>query len=79
MSVNSNVDAPDCLCFKMKEIIIHNPVALVEVEVTIIMYLLKYSNNLEKLAVNAHGLDSQRREQLLNFHRASSLSEIELV
>ncbi|GJY74345.1 F-box/RNI-like/FBD-like domains-containing protein [Tanacetum coccineum] len=66
------VEAPDCLRFKIKEIIIDNETGTHE-EFIFIKYLLKHSNNLEKITINADRFHPKRVEKILNFPRGSSL------
>ncbi|GJX98596.1 F-box/RNI-like superfamily protein [Tanacetum coccineum] len=69
------VEAPDCLRFKIKEIIIDNETGTHE-EFIFIKYLLKHSNNLEKITINADRFHPKRVEKILNFPRGSSLCQI---
>ncbi|GKA51795.1 F-box/RNI-like superfamily protein, partial [Tanacetum coccineum] len=75
---NPSLDPPDCLCFKMKEIVIHNGEAVRQEELAFISYFLKHSLKLEKLTIIAHNIDPEKQEQLLNFS-CGSMCQIELV
>ncbi|PWA37285.1 F-box/RNI-like/FBD-like domains-containing protein [Artemisia annua] len=72
-------EAPACLRFKLKEIIILNREAITQEELTLIWYMLNHSDNLEILTVNGHELDPMRLEVLLKFHRGSNLCRFEIV
>ncbi|PWA45659.1 F-box/RNI-like superfamily protein [Artemisia annua] len=71
------VEAPDCLRLNMKEILINNETGTHE-EFIFIKYLLKHSNNLEKLTINADRFHPKRVEKILSFPRGSSLCQIHL-
>ncbi|PWA47734.1 F-box/RNI-like superfamily protein [Artemisia annua] len=71
------VEAPDCLRFKIKEILIENETGTHE-EFIFIKYLLKRSNNLEKITINADRFHPKRVEKILNFPCGSSLCQIRL-
>ncbi|PWA53168.1 F-box/RNI-like/FBD-like domains-containing protein [Artemisia annua] len=71
------VEAPDCLRFNIKEILIDNETGTHE-EFIFIKYLLKRSNNLEKMTINADRFHPKRVEKILNFPRGSSLCQIHL-
>ncbi|KAI3683757.1 hypothetical protein L1987_84272 [Smallanthus sonchifolius] len=73
------VEVPACLPFKMKEIIIENRETISPEEFNLIRYLLRHSNNLESLTINAHKIDARRREQMSKFYRASKSCRIEFI
>ncbi|KAK1411847.1 hypothetical protein QVD17_32644 [Tagetes erecta] len=79
MRWSSPTQVPACLPFKMKEIIIENRETISPEEFNLIRYLLKYSNNLETLTMNAHKIGPRRREQVLKFFRGSKSCRIEFV
>ncbi|KAL4560588.1 hypothetical protein LXL04_032741 [Taraxacum kok-saghyz] len=74
-----SVEAPHCLRFAMKEIVINNREAITQEEFPLIRYLLRHSNQLETLSINAHKIRSITRERLLKLYRGSALCRIELI
>lgn len=83
---NPPAEPPVCLRFKMKEIIIHSEEAvshknftLDQEEFALLRYLLKHSDILETLRINARKIDPEKREKLLNFHRGSGRCQIEFI
>ncbi|KAI3738337.1 hypothetical protein L2E82_28366 [Cichorium intybus] len=64
---------PNCLRFKLKEIIIRNRQAITQQEFPLISYLLRYSYHLEKLSIIAHNINPMILWQLLRFPRGSDL------
>ncbi|KAI3512102.1 hypothetical protein L1887_19296 [Cichorium endivia] len=70
---------PNCLRFKLKEIIIRNRQAITQQEFPLIAYLLKCSYHLRRLSINAHNINPMIRMQLLMFPRGSGICRIEFI
>ncbi|KAI3738339.1 hypothetical protein L2E82_28368 [Cichorium intybus] len=66
---------PNCLRFKLKEIIIRNRQAITQQEFPLISYLLRYSYHLEKLSIIAHNINPMILAQLLSFPCGSEVKE----
>ncbi|XP_076960794.1 putative F-box/FBD/LRR-repeat protein At3g59240 [Bidens hawaiensis] len=79
MRWNQPAEAPACLCFKIKEIITDNQEAISPQQFKLLRYLLKHANNLEILTMNAHTIDTRKREQVLKIPRGSKSCQIQFV
>lgn len=70
---------PDSLRFKIKKITLLNQKTVKQEEFSFIRFLLEHSTNLETFTINAHQIEPEILEQLLNFQRGSKLCRIEFV
>ncbi|GKA03036.1 F-box/RNI-like superfamily protein [Tanacetum coccineum] len=73
------LEAPACLRFRVKEIILRNQETIRQRELAFIEFLLEHSNNLERFTMNVRENDSKTREKLLNSYSGSNRCQFEFV